>query len=138
MKSKREIGAIGEKHAENYLKRRGWKILSNNYTVYGGEIDLVGYRFGVLAFFEVKSRSNDEFGSPALAVDAQKIKNIKFAAQDFLKAYRKSNKIPVFYPFGIEKMQKIAKMRIDIIEVYFDKEYKLSKINHIKDREKLS
>lgn len=137
MKSMKEIGNLGEDVAEKYLKKRFWRILSRNFSVKGGEIDIIGYRFGVLAFFEVKSRSSDEFGTPASAVDEEKIARIKFTAKNFLKAYQKGNKIPVFYPFGIEKLKKISKKRIDIIEVYFDKDYKVQKTNHLKDRESL-
>lgn len=137
MKNPKIIGKIGEDIAEKYLKKHNWKILSRNFSVRGGEIDIIGYRFGVLAFFEVKSRSNDNFGAPASAVDGEKTANIRFAAKAFLKTYKRGGKIPVFYPFGIEKMQKIRKQRIDIVEVYFDKNYKALKINHIKDRESL-
>jgi putative endonuclease len=135
MKNMREIGNLGEDIAEKYLKKRFWRILSRNFSVRGGEIDIIGYRFGVLAFFEVKARSTDDYGTPASAVDDEKIAKIKFTANAFLKTYQKGNKIPVFYPFGIGKMQKIRKKRIDVIEVYFDKDYKLLKTNHLKDRE---
>ena len=135
MRNNKQIGNLGEDIAEKYLKRRFWKILSRNYTVRGGEIDIIGYRFGVLAFFEVKSRSGDEFGTPASAVDDEKITNIRFTANAFLKTYQKGNRIPVFYPFGIERMRRIYKKRIDVIEIYFDKSYKLQKTNHLKDRE---
>lgn len=134
MKNKKEIGNLGEDIAEKYLKKRFWRILSRNFSVRGGEIDITGYRFGVLSFFEVKARSTDSFGTPASAVDDEKIANIRYTANAFLKTYQKGNKIPVFYPFGIEKMRRIYKKRIDIIEVYFDKDYKLQKTNHLKDR----
>ena len=135
MKNLKEIGNLGEDIAEKYLKKRFWRILSRNFSVRGGEIDIIGYRFGVLAFFEVKARSTDVYGTPASAVDGEKISKIKFTANAFLKTYQKGNKIPVFYPFGIKKMQRIRKKRIDIIEVYFDRDYKLLKTNHLKDRE---
>ena len=134
MKNTKEIGNLGEDVAEKYLKKRFWKILSRNFFVRGGEIDIIGYRFGTLAFFEVKSRSNDNFGTPASAVDEEKIAKLKFTAESFLKTYQKGDKIPVFYSFGIERMKRVFKKRIDIIEVYFDKDYKVQKTNHLKDR----
>ncbi len=135
MKTAKEIGIIGENAAEKFLKKRGWRILSRNFLVRGGEIDIIAFRFGVLAFFEVKARSNDEYGTPASAVDGEKIRKIKHASRAFLTAYRKGGKIPVFYPFGITKMMNIRKQRIDVIEVYLTKDHKISKINQIKDRE---
>ncbi len=133
MKKTKEIGDIGENIAEKHLKRKGYKILSRNYKARGGEIDIIAYRFGVLIYVEVKSRTNDLYGTPASAVDGQKITNIKYAVRDFLTAYRKGNKIPVFYPFGLERASAIRKQRLDVVEVYLDKNYEPIKINHIKD-----
>ncbi len=136
-KSTREIGNIGETAVEKYLTRRGWRILSNNFSVRGGEIDMIGYRFGTLAYFEVKSRSNDLYGRPAEAVDARKLSNIRYAKSVFESMYVHSGKIEVFYPLGISKKRNIYRKRIDIVEVYFGKDYKVEKINHIKDVEEL-
>ena len=135
MKTAKQIGNIGEDIAEKYLRRKGFRILSRNYSVRGGEIDIIAYKAGVLVYCEVKSRTSDEFGTPASAVDGEKIKNIKHTSRAFLSAYRKGGKIPVFYPFGIRAMRRIRKQRIDIIEVYLTRDCKPIKINHIKDRE---
>lgn len=133
MKTSKEIGNIGENIAEKHLKKKGYKILSRNYKARGGEIDIIAYRFGVLVYVEVKSRTNELYGTPAEAVDEKKVSNIKYAVRDFLTAYRKGNKIPVFYPFGLERAGRIRKQRLDVIEVYLDKGYTPIKINHIKD-----
>lgn len=135
MKTTKEIGAIGEEAAERFLKKRGWRILSRNFLVRGGEIDIIAFRFGVLAFFEVKSRTNEDFGTPASAVDFEKLRKIKTASRAFLTAYERGGRIPVFYPFGIEKKRTVRKRRIDVIEVYLSKDYKPLRINQIKDRE---
>ena len=137
MKTAKNIGNIGEDIAEKHLKKRFWRILSRNYSVRGGEIDIIAYRFGVLAFFEVKARSTDGFGKPADAVDNEKIHHIRTAAYDFLALYSRGGRIPVFYPFDKQKMRHIRKKRIDIIEIFFTRDYKLQRLNHIKDREQL-
>lgn len=136
LKNKKEIGAYGEDIAEKYLKRRFWHILSRNYSAYGGEIDIIGYRFGVLAFFEVKTRSNDLFGRPSDAVDGEKVKRINTAARDFLRTYKKGNRIPVFF-LGKKQRRRILKQRIDVIEVYLTPNGETEKINHIKDWENM-
>lgn len=131
----RQIGNIGEDIAEKYLKKRGWRILSRNFAVRGGEIDIIGYRAGTLVFFEVKTRSNEKFGKPCEAVDAEKLSNIKKTANVFLNAYRVGGRIPVFYPFGIEAKKNIRKTRIDVIEVYLSPDGENTRINHFKDWE---
>ncbi len=132
MKTK-DIGTLGEDIAERYLKKRGYKILSRNYSCRGGEIDIICFRFGKLVFVEVKARSNDLFGRPADAVDTEKIKKIKKAAYDFSINHVRNGKVSVFYPFGIELKRRINKKQIDVIEVFLSEE---NRINHIKDWEK--
>ena len=130
MKKAKEIGKKGELLAEKYLKRRFWRIVSNNYNANGGEIDIIGYRFGVLAFFEVKARSNDKYGSPASAVNNEKLRRIELAANHFLKTYCPNNSLPRYGFNGQRKYKHIMKKRIDVIEVYLSEN---NRINHIKD-----
>ncbi len=131
----KQIGDMGEDYAEKYLEKRGWSILSRNFLSKNGEIDIIGYRFGKLVCFEVKTRSNNSYGTPADAVDHKKLQHIKNALRSFLSIYAKGNRIPVFYPFGISLYRPIKGMYIDIIEVYITKNQQLVSINHIKDRE---
>ncbi len=133
MKTSKHIGDIGEDIAEKYLKNHGWKIITRNFSVKGGEIDLIAYRFGVLAYVEVKTRSNDLFGKPSDAVDGEKIAHINRARSRFTDTYIRGRKLNVFYPFGIEIPRRIRKERIDVIEIYLTKTHEVQKINHIKD-----
>lgn len=133
MKTAKQIGNIGEDIAEKYLKKRFWHILSRNYKARGGEIDIIAYRFGILVYFEVKARSNDNYGRPSDSVDGEKLMRIRKTAKDFITVYGSGGVIPVFYPFGIEKRQPIRKERIDVIEVYLSPDKKSGKVNHIKD-----
>lgn len=58
---KNEIGAIGEKIAENYLKRNGFEILETNYLKKWGEIDIISRETRnskeIIHFVEVKTVS---------------------------------------------------------------------------------
>ena len=133
MKTAKQIGNIGEDIAERYLKQRFWHILSRNYTARGGEIDIIAYRFGVLAYFEVKARSNDNYGRPSDAVDSEKLIRINRVAREFSAIYCTGGRVPVFYPIGIEKRRRIRKERVDVIEIYLDSDKKSGEVNHIKD-----
>lgn len=134
-KTTKIIGDFGERLAEKYLRKRHWRIIARNYAANGGEIDIVAYRFGTLVYFEVKTRSCEQFGKPAEAVDAQKIARIKKAAFALKAEYSKSRKIPVFYPFGITVKRSFRRERIDVIEVYITRDGKVREMNHIKDME---
>lgn len=68
-----EIGAVGERVAAKFLRRKGRRILYRNFRPKrGGEIDIVCRDRETLVFVEVKTRSSERFGRPGAAVDRQK------------------------------------------------------------------
>ena len=80
-------GRRGEDLAHRFLQRRGYRVVARNYRppAGAGEIDLVAWEGGVLAFVEVKSRSSEEFGPPDRAVDRDKEAHIGRAARDYAR-----------------------------------------------------
>lgn len=75
--NKREEGRLGEKIAEEYLKKKGYKILEKNFLTPLGEIDIIARKEKWLCFIEVKYRKGKKYGSPLVAVDFRKIERIK-------------------------------------------------------------
>ena len=65
---KKEIGRLGEELAALRLMEQDYQILSRNYRCRFGEIDIIAEKKGILTFVEVKTRSREDFGSPAEAV----------------------------------------------------------------------
>lgn len=79
-------GALGEKVAARFLRRRGYKILHRNFRGRsGGEIDIVCRDRDTLVFVEVKTRSRDDFGRPFDAVGRDKQKRISRGALAWLR-----------------------------------------------------
>ncbi len=81
------LGQDGEKIAARFLKKRGLKILYRNFQPRrGGEVDLVCRVRGrlELVFVEVKTRSDEAFGAPHHAVDAEKRHRMILAAEEWL------------------------------------------------------
>ena len=80
-------GRIGEDMAHRFLQARGCMVVARNYrTLSGsGEIDLVAWDGGKLAFVEVKTRASEEFGPPESAVDSEKRKRVQRAARDYVR-----------------------------------------------------
>lgn len=68
-KTKKEIGALGEKIAETYLKRHGFRIRARNVLRKTGELDLVAEEGETLHFVEVKTIVADHFPRPASSAD---------------------------------------------------------------------
>ena len=79
-----KFGKKGEKAAESYLKKQGYRILKRNYRTKVGEIDLIAEHKTVLVFIEVKSRANSTLEHPFEAVTLRKQKKIAQTAQNFL------------------------------------------------------
>lgn len=81
---KKVLGRQGEKLAEKYLKKLGYKVAETNFKTPFGEADIVAWDRGTLVFTEVKTRSDESFGTGAEAVTAQKRRRYVKIAQYYL------------------------------------------------------
>ena len=92
LNQRRRTGIRGETFAYWYLRRHGYTMVARNFTVSGikGEIDLIGYDGGVLAFVEVKTRTGDpdRTGLPEDAVTPDKRRHLSRMARQFLAERR--------------------------------------------------
>lgn len=82
--NKRKIGNTGERLTAYYLTRSGYTILKMNYTVKGGEIDIIAEKDGIIAFVEVKSRDVSAADTGVMAVTKRKRRFIIKTAQEYL------------------------------------------------------
>ena len=82
--NKRKFGIIGEKIAQDYLRKNGYDILKTNFYTKRGEIDIIAAINHTIVFIEVKTRTNSKYGTPAMAVGNIKLKHMKTAAKIFL------------------------------------------------------
>jgi putative endonuclease len=82
------LGRRGERAAERYLKRIGYRIVRRNFRAAGAEIDLVAMDGETLVFVEVKTRRGSGAGAPEEAVDARKQLRMRRAAEAFALQYR--------------------------------------------------
>jgi len=66
------FGELGERIAERWLRRQGWRVLQRRFRAGHRDIDLVVERQGTVAFVEVKARRGAQFGDPIEAVNWNK------------------------------------------------------------------
>ncbi len=103
-RSNRSLGRAGESIACDHLIKNGFSILRRNYTVRGGEIDIIAENEKYIIFVEVKTRragySTEKYGRGAAAVNDTKKEHFIFAVKSYLRA------------FPSEK-----KPRVDVIEI---------------------
>lgn len=110
---KRELGRQGEELAVSYLKKKGYRILDQNYYTRYGELDIVCRKANQLVFVEVKTRRNTSYGSPEEAITPRKIQHLKRAAAVYLESVN-----PSFH-----------EVRFDVIAIILEEGQE--KINHI-------
>ncbi|HMC56861.1 MAG TPA: YraN family protein [Gemmatimonadaceae bacterium] len=78
--ARQAFGELGERIAERWLTRRGWRVIQRRFRNGHRDIDLVVERDGTVAFVEVKARRGDEFGGPVQAVNYRKRKQLERSA----------------------------------------------------------
>ena len=81
----RAIGNIGEDYAVKILKKNKYKIVERNFTVRGGEIDIIATDGEYLVFVEVKMRKSSDFGRPSEFVGFSKQEHLRKAAVLYMK-----------------------------------------------------
>jgi len=107
-------GKLGERAARQHLQAQGLKFLTANFRSPRGEIDLVFRTADCLIFVEVKTRSSEDWGRPAAAVNARKKRLLSQAALDYLRLLKNPE----------------VKTRFDIVEVLLS-DGKVREIRHL-------
>ncbi len=87
----KKIGNFGENLAREYLIKKGYKILSNNFRTRYGEIDIIAEMNGVLVFVEVKTRTNSSFGPVISQISEKKVNRIYKTAEYYIGKFLKKD-----------------------------------------------
>lgn len=91
---RRELGLLGERLAERFLKRKGMSVVARRFTAPTGEIDLIMRDGGTLVFVEVKARRDRRWTEPQHAVNIAKQRKIARTARSFLARHRRFREAP--------------------------------------------
>jgi len=121
------LGSEGERIAENFLKNKGYRILSRNWKCQLGELDIVAQKFKgrifkkteALVFVEVKTidMADAQFvGQAEQNVNYFKQKHLIKSAECYLKFNKISPEIP---------------WQIDVIAIEFNRSTNQHKIRHL-------
>lgn len=78
-----ELGRAGEKAAADLLRRRGYDVVGSGFRARRGELDLICRRGADLVVVEVKTRTDDAFGTPVEAVGSRKRRALIAAAAEY-------------------------------------------------------
>lgn len=112
-----KIGKKGEQLALEFLKKKGYEILSQNFRSKIGEIDIIGTKDNTVIFVEVKTRIGNKYGLPEEAVTPWKIRSIIKTAEYFMMLHPKLPKL----------------MRIDVVSIILSQSQAVESINHLEN-----
>ncbi|MBA7708615.1 hypothetical protein ES703_117517 [subsurface metagenome] len=114
---RRDTGILGEKLAQDFLKKRGYRIVETNYRCAEGEIDIVARHKDYLVFVEVRTKKSLQFGTPEESITPAKMEKLRTVAVLYQQTH--SNLPPQW--------------RIDVVAVELDQKGKLSRIELIEN-----
>ena len=116
-REKKEIGALGEKIACEFLEVKGYRVKSKNFRTPFGELDIIARRGNFTVFIEVRTRTTSSLGPPFLSVTRLKQAHLIKNALFYLKKY------------GLVD----SDWRIDVVSVKLNHDRILEKIEHIEN-----
>ncbi len=112
---KQKLGDFGEMLAKNYLIRKGYAIIEQNYQISYQELDIIAKIKKKYVFVEVKTRESG-LEDPENALNHRKTNNLKRAISAYLG-----------------KRPWISEFQLDLIAIRVDKKRKRANIKHYKE-----
>jgi len=106
-------GKLGENIAKDYLKKKGYKIIEENFKTKYGEIDLVAKKGKDLIIIEARTKIGDSFGSPEESLTKKKLRKLWLNARNYAAR---------------SKWQ--GEVRIDAVCLVLNPDKTLQRINH--------
>ena len=95
------VGELGERIAERWLTRKGWRVVYRRFRNGHRDIDLVMRRDALVAFVEVKARSGAEFGDPVEAVHYRKQRELARSARVWIDRHGRAEESYRFDVVGV-------------------------------------
>ena len=105
------FGETGERVAERWLRRKGWRIMQRRFRNGHRDIDLVAERDGLVAFVEVKARKGVEFGLPVEAVNWRKQRELTRSAHVWIERHGRPDDAYRFDVIGVLVAGSIVRIR---------------------------
>lgn len=112
---RKELGALAEKVATEYLVKQGYRILDVNYRCPYGEIDIIAEKGRGVVFVEVRSRQSF-YGHPEESITPRKVERLKKA---------------ISYYLALHSHEAHKAWYFDVVVVEFDREGKVDRLEHI-------
>jgi len=86
--SRRATGYTGEDIARRYLENKGYTIIQMNYTIRGGEIDIIARDGEITVFVEVRYRFDESHAHPLDTFTPMKRRTLLRSVMFYVSKYR--------------------------------------------------
>ena len=83
-----ELGKQGEKLAADFLAKKGYEIVAQNFRYQKAEVDIIARKENILAVIEVKTRSTPDFGDPQNFLKQKQINLLVKAIDHFVNEHQ--------------------------------------------------
>jgi len=96
----KQLGNWGERLASRFLQKKGYTIVTSNFCIQGGQLDLIAYAplgknisssssgLPILVFIEIKTRSANSFGLVEESISNHQKHSLIRTARHFLFKHR--------------------------------------------------
>ena len=113
---RQRVGKLGEKAAQKFLKKQGYRIRETGFRCRQGEIDIVAQKKDCLVFVEVRTKSNLEFGTPEESITRAKKERLIASALTYTTTHQNIPSLWRIDVVAIELDDKGKTKRIELIE----------------------
>jgi len=109
-KQRKSLGKWGEERARQFLEKNGYKLITNNWRNRYGEIDIIMLDKDTLVFIEVRTKSNNRYGTSIESINYKKQLQMIKTAEGFLQYKNWYNRTTRFDVVLIDKENSIYKL----------------------------
>jgi len=113
---RQEVGKLGEKAAQKFLKKRGYRIRETGFRCRHGEVDIIAQQKDWLVFVEVRTKSNLDFGTPEESITQAKKEKLIASALTYTNTHQNLPPLWRIDFVGVELDDKGKPKRIELIE----------------------
>lgn len=106
-------GRVGEEMAKEYLEKKGYQIVEQNYRTKYSEIDLVTKKKNELVLVEVRTKVGENFGTPEETINNKKKRKLYGNALAYARAAKWT-----------------GPCRVDAICIVLRPDYSVERLNH--------
>jgi putative endonuclease len=110
------VGKLGEKAAQKFLKKRGYRIRETGFRCRHGEIDIIAQKKDWLVFVEVRTKSSLDFGTPEESITQAKKEKLIASALTYTSTHQDLPPLWRIDVVAVELDNKGKPRRIELIE----------------------